>query len=74
MPTTRMLRLSEITNNRDQLQSRRQKLEALLGQPLPTAAEEQVYPQRSDERYTFATRTLIARVRQQQDRHPLVHT
>lgn len=74
MPTTRMLRLRETTNNRDQLQSRRQKLEALLGQPLPIAADEQTDPRRSDERYVFATRTLIARVRQEQDRHPLLHT
>jgi hypothetical protein len=74
MPTTRMLRIRETTNNREQLQSRRQKLEALLGQPLPTAAEEQADPQRSDERYIFATRTLIARVRQERDRHRLLHT
>jgi hypothetical protein len=74
MPTTRLLRIRETTNNRDQLQIRRQKLEALLEQPLPTAAEERDDPQRSDERYVFATRTLIARVRQERDRHPLLHT
>jgi hypothetical protein len=41
---------------------------------LPTTAEEQADPQHSDERYIFATRTLIARVHQELDRNTLLHT
>lgn len=74
MPTTSMLRLSNPTTNPDQLRQRRDGLERLTGQPLPTAAEEQMNPRRSDERYIFATRTLIARARQHESRHPLIKT
>jgi len=74
LPTTRMLRMTEPTNNPDQLHDRRKKLESVTGRPLPTAAEEQTNPRRADERYASAIRTLIPRIRQHQDRHPLVQT
>jgi hypothetical protein len=74
MPTTRMLRLSDTSNNPDQTRRRRLQLEALTGVPLPTCSEELNRPRRSDERYTSATRMLIARVRRHKDRHPLLQT
>ena len=73
LPTTRMLRLRNEMNNPDLLQRRRQKLQALIEQPLPTRSEEDANPQRSDQRYEAATRTLIARVRDQHDHYPRLH-
>jgi hypothetical protein len=67
-----MLRLTDPSNSPAQLHQRRDALERLTGEPLPTAAEEQRHPLRSDQHYTCATRTLIARVRQHESRHPLV--
>jgi hypothetical protein len=51
----------------------REKLAALIGQPLPTKAEEIADPHCSDYRYTAAVRVLISRVRDYKDRHPRVH-
>ena len=39
---------------------------------LPNAAEEQCHPGRSDQRYVYATRELIAYARRREDQHPLV--
>jgi len=71
MPTTRRLRLRNATNLA-LLTRRRTKLEALYGELLPDAEMEQSKPMVADETYVAATRRLITKVRQHQDRFPLV--
>jgi hypothetical protein len=73
MPTTRMLRLREGGDNPELRRRHRDKLAALIGEPLPTAAEEIADPRRCDHRYTAAVRVLISKVRDNKDRHPRVH-
>jgi hypothetical protein len=62
MPTTRMLRLTDPTNNPDLLARRRRALEELTSLTLPTADEERHNPGRADKRYGAATRLLIGRL------------
>lgn len=71
MPTTRRLRLRNATNL-TLLARRRNKLETLYGESLPDAGMEQSDPATADEVYIAATRHLITKARQQQDKFPLV--
>jgi hypothetical protein len=73
MPTTRMLRLTDRTNNPDLLARRRRALEELTGLTLPTADEEQRHPSRADERYVAATRLLIGKLGDTRTDHPRVY-
>lgn len=72
MPTTRMLRLTEPTNDPVALTQRRAGLEQLTEEPLPTLADEQADLGAADQHYRAATRTLIARVRETKDKFDLV--
>lgn len=72
MPTTRLLRLRESSNNRHDLARRREHLEKVTGITLPTAEEEAADPADADQVYVVATRALIARVRETKDHYDLV--
>ena len=72
MPTTRMLRLTEPTNDSVALARRRTRLEQLTGDLLPSIQDERADREASDQHYKAATRTLIARVRETKDRFDLV--
>jgi hypothetical protein len=72
MPTTHMLRYSEISNP-TMFRRRRQALESLFGESLPTREEEQADPAVADERYVAATRFLISKVRDDKQRYPRIH-
>lgn len=72
MPTTRMLRLTEPTNDTVALTQRRAGFEQLTGEPLPTLADEQANLDAADQHYRAATRTLVARVRETKDKFDLV--
>lgn len=74
LPTTQMLRHREPTNNQRMFQRRRQGLEALLEETLPTPEQEAADPVAADEHYIAATKTLIARVRETKESFPLVKT
>ncbi|MEV5692212.1 hypothetical protein [Micromonospora globbae] len=71
MPTTKLLRFRE-AQNQVMFQRRRQALETLLGGPLPTKRQEAANPQKADEAYVAATRSLIAHVRSRPGQFPLV--
>ena len=74
MPTTRMLRLTDPTNNPDLLARRRHALQELTGLALPTADEERRHPARADQRYVAATRLLIGKLgTNTRTSHPRVH-
>ena len=73
MPTTQMLRLTDERNNPDLLRRRRQALQDLTGEDLPTSTDEQNHPKRSDERYVAATRLLITKLGDTRETHPRVH-
>jgi hypothetical protein len=72
MPTTRMLRLHEQSNNRHELARRRERLEKVTGITLPTAEEEATDPGDADQIYLVATRALIVRVRETKDHYGLI--
>lgn len=72
MPTTRMLRLSEPSNNQVLLSRRRDRMQQLTGETLPTLDEEQSPDTHTDQHYEAATRVLIGRVRETKDRFDLV--
>lgn len=72
MPTTHMLRYSEI-GNPAMFRRRRQALESLFGESLPTPDEEQADPDAADNQCIAATRLLIAKVRDDKQRYPRVH-
>ncbi len=72
MPTTRMLRLREPSNDRPGLARRRQRLEKVTEVKMPTPAQEEADPVETDHTYVLATRALIARVRETKDRYALV--
>lgn len=65
MPTTHLLRHSEISNQ-PQFARRRELLAELLNIELPDRSAEEANPARADQMYVTATRALIARVRSQQ--------
>ncbi len=71
MPTTKLLRFRQ-AQNQVVLERRRRALEALLGSPLPTRRQEAANPQKADEAYIAATRSLIAHVRSRPGQFPLV--
>lgn len=74
MPTTRMLRVTDPTNNPDLLARRRQALHDLTGLVLPTADEERRHPARTDQCYVAATRLLIGKLgNDTRTTHPRVH-
>ena len=72
MPTTQLLRLTNEHNNPDLLRRRRGALQELIGEELPTIADEHNRPKRSDERYVAATRLLITKVRDNDTEYPRV--
>lgn len=72
LPTTRMLRLTEPTNDSVALTQRRTRLEQLTGELLPTLADEQADLAAADQHYKAATRKLKTRVRETKDRFDLV--
>lgn len=72
LPTTRMLRLHERSNNRHELARRRERLEKVTGMTLPTAEEEAADPGDADQVYIVATRALIARVRETKNHYGLI--
>jgi len=71
IPTTRCLRLRNVTNA-PLLARRREKLQAMYGEPLPDAEMEESEPTAAEEVYVAATRYLITKVRQNDDKFPLV--
>lgn len=72
MPTTILLRCAT-TGNKPLRERRRRRLEKVLGESLPTEADERNAPENSDDRYVTAIRVLITRVRDSADKHPRVH-
>ena len=72
LPTTRLLRLREPSNDRPGLSRRRELLEKVTQVRLPTPIQEQDDPAEADHTYVMATRALIARVREDKDHHALV--
>jgi hypothetical protein len=72
LPTTHMLRYSEI-DNPSLFRRRRRALEALYGEPLPTEAEEAADPVAADGRYIAAVKVLAARARDNKANYPRVH-
>jgi len=72
LPTTHMLRYSEIDNS-VMFRRRRERLEKVFGEALPTAEEESADPTGADASYIAATRSLIARVRADTKRFSRVH-
>jgi hypothetical protein len=72
MPTTQMLRHAGPIENHRMFRQRRQRLEGLLGETLPTAEDEAADPDTADEHYIAATKSLIVRVREAKDRFRLV--
>jgi hypothetical protein len=71
MPTTRLLRFCQ-AENQVMLQRRRQALEVLFRNPLPTRRQEAANPQKADEVYIAAVRCLITHVRSQPGRFTLI--
>jgi hypothetical protein len=71
-PTTRMLRLRDGDINPELRRRYREKLSALTGTPLPTAEEELADPRQADHHYVAATRVLIAKVRDENDKYPRI--
>jgi hypothetical protein len=72
LPTTHMLRHSEV-DNPVMFRRRRERLEAVFGEALPTAEEETANPTAADAAYVAATRSLIAKVRADTKRFNRVH-
>lgn len=72
MPTTLLLR-HRTPGNQPLRERRRRRLEAVIGEPLPTEADEQYSPAAADDQYVTAVRVLISRVRDAADKHPRVH-
>lgn len=72
LPTTHMLRHRE-ADNAVAFRRRRQGLELVFGETLPTADEERNNPKDADAVYIAATRALIARVRSDAKKYPRVH-
>jgi hypothetical protein len=72
LPTTHMLRHREV-GNIVAFRRRRQGLELVFGEMLPTPDEERDDPAGADASYIAATRSLIARVRSDSKKYPRVH-
>lgn len=70
-PTTHVLRHRD-AGSAQRREHRRQRLHELLDVDLPTAAEEEQDPAAADQRYQLTVERLIARVRAQADKFPLV--
>jgi hypothetical protein len=72
LPTTHMLRHREVENP-VMFRRRRQGLQRVFGEPLPTPDEERSDPSSADAVYIAATRALISRVRSDASKYPRVH-
>jgi hypothetical protein len=72
LPTTHMLRHREADNS-VAFRRRRQGLELVFGETLPSVDAERDDPTGTDAVYIAATRSLIARVRSNSQKYPRVH-
>lgn len=72
LPTTIMLRDSA-SGNRVLRERRRTQLGSVVGEPLPSRADEIADPAAADSRYETHVRVLISRVRDKPDLYPRVH-